>query len=198
MTLTEDEERAWALYCTETADEPTRRASWPAMTEAEQLTALVKANRVNLIPLIEMVEAAKQPDPEIDRQIMRLAHVWTHRKLGTTCWAECCPGGAHIDRAWVDRKTGKWVTTGLTGFAFTASTDAILDLIRKRVPKYHLSTGWHRPDEHGLRDHYAALTHDRKPRTTGIMRARTLPLALCRAYLQAEFLETVAANEGKP
>lgn len=150
---------------------------------------------VNLVPLIERVREAKRPDPEIDREIMRINHTQERRYIGCTC--DCCPEGKHLDLVWVAADTGKWVTTGETGFNFTSSVDVVLDAIRKRVPKYHLSTGWHRPDEHGVRRHFALLSHDRhEDRRTGPMSGRSLPLALCHAYLQAEFLELAASLEG--
>lgn len=150
---------------------------------------------VNLIPVIDAVNAAKRADPEIDREMMRLAYFQERRWIGATC--DCCEEGRHLDLVWVDRVTNKWATTGLTGYEFTGSRDAIHALIAKRTPKYHCTSGWEAPDPHGVRRYFARLTHDRKPRDTEFKYARSEPLALCAAFLYAEFLEAVAANEGK-
>jgi hypothetical protein len=152
------------------------------------------ADRANLVPLIERIREAKRADPEIDREIMRVAHVQERRYIGCTC--DCCPEGKHLDLVWVNRETDKWVTTGETGFNFTASRDAVHEQIAKRLPKYHVMSGWIAPNDQGVRQYFANLAHDRKPRDTGMLYARSEPLALCLAYLMAEFLETAASLEG--
>lgn len=167
------------------------------LKEATDMTTFVDevyADRPNLALLIPAVAAAKRADREIDRVIMRIAHVWEARHIGATC--DCCPDGKHLDHAWVDPVTDCWVTTAENGFEFTSSVDRVLAAIRKRLPKYHSSHGWEAPDGNGLRRYYARLTHDRKPRDTGLLYGRSEPLALCHAYLMGEFLETAAALEG--
>lgn len=85
--------------------------------------------------LIARIESADGPDREIDAELMAIAHDWKIRALSK--------GSHYRDWCWVNRETGKWVTTSRQGYTFTASIDAALTLVPEKClwRMYHDTMG---------------------------------------------------------
>lgn len=123
----------------------------------------------SLNELIEKIEAAGGPDPELDREVMMAAgYRYEQRDIG--CRYE--DGSVALDWVYVDTKTDKWRSTH--PLEFTASIDAAMTLI---------PSGWHRSmfdADNG--DALCKLERDEQGIHT---RGKTWPLALCAAALKA-------------
>lgn len=119
--------------------------------------------------LIARIESADGPDRELDAELMAISHDWKIRAL--------TKGSTYRDWCWVNRETGKWVTTSRQGYEYTASIDAALTLVPDDLA-WHISGGERRGG-------YVSIESgdDRVPEFKGL--AATPALALAAAALKA-------------